>query len=314
MIKIKYPFADIESLKDYISEAYHLPFYVLDLIRDARGAIYGAFTPNKKYVFKLSNAYYIEKSVNAVNLIDFLRKRNFPAVGIIPTPSGELYISVPMPEGIRIGVLYEFIEGKTANHDNIEEVAKTSARLHDELNEYKGFLPQLYSKRLMIDEMLMLMRNVRYDETKIIELESIMNDIWDKTKNFPTAIVHGDLDMGNIIITNDGVVKLFDFDDAGHMPLIFDIACICNRIDDRLFKKEDVELTKATIELFLKSYYTINPNVKYKTSDILNWIALRRIDVQMIGVRFLIPKFGTQNHRHLDMYYQWLMEWKEMFH
>jgi Ser/Thr protein kinase RdoA (MazF antagonist) len=313
LIKVKYSFADTESLKDYISEAYNLPFYALDLMRDARGAIYSAFTLQNKYVFKLSNAYYIEKSVNAVNLLDFLRKRKFPAVKIIPTSKDELYITVPMPEGIRIGVLYEFIEGTAANYDNLDDVAKTSAWLHNELNEYKGFLPQLYSKRLMIDEMLILMRNVRYDETKIATLENIMIGIWDKTKDFPTAIVHGDLDMGNIIITNDGNIKLFDFDDTGYMPLIFDIACICNRIDDKLLTKDDVELTKKTIESFLKSYYTINSHVEYKASDILNWVALRRIDVQMIGVRFLVPKFGIQNHRHLDMFYKWLAEWQKMF-
>jgi Ser/Thr protein kinase RdoA (MazF antagonist) len=315
VLKIRYSLPDEETLKNYISEAYDLPFCVLDLYRDQRGALYNACTPQKKYVFKLSNVYYAEKSIHAVNLIDFLLKRKFPVVDIIPTSKGDLYLNIPMPEGIRIGVLYEFIKGKAATYDDIEEVGKTAARLHNEINSYDGIMPRLFDKCLMIDELPKMMRSVRYDEAKIIEIERVSNAIWDRVKHFPSSIVHGDFDMGNIIITDNGVYKLFDFDDAVNMPLIFDIACICNQIKNKSLDKTDVEITEKTIDLFLKGYHFVNPHAEYKTSDILNWIAVRRIDAQMIGLRFLMAKSGNHTaHPVSDIIYKWLMDWEAMFH
>ena len=314
MIKINYSFPDMEALKNHLTEAYNLPFCVLDLYRAVRGALYIAYTPQKKYVFKLSDAYYAEKTINAVNLITFLRKRNFPAVEIIPASKGELYISIPMPEGNRIGVLYEFIEGKAATFDDIGEVGKTAARLHNEMNLYTGIMPNLYDKRLLIDELPKTLRLMRYDEDKTNDIERMINALWDAIKAFPSGIVHGDFDVGNIIIKDDGAITLIDFDDGGRMPLIFDVACICSRIGDELLTKEKVELTQKTIELFLNGYHAINPHAEFKTRDIMNWIALRRIDTQMIGIRFLLQRRGKDNqYLFFDRTHKWLMDWEKMF-
>jgi len=314
MVKIKYSFADTDSLRDYVSEVYNIPISMLDLHRDVRGAVYIAYSQERKYVFKLSHTYYRDKSVNAVNLINFLRTRNFPAVGIIPTAKGEQYVSISMPEGIRIGVLYEFAEGRAATFDDIEEIGKLGARMHNEMSSYTGTMPLLYSKPSLIDELPKMLRTMRYNEANIIEIERVGNIVWDRVKDHQPIIAHGDFDKNNIIITDDGSATLLDFDDAGQMPLIFDVACICNRIDDAIFTKEGVEQTEKTVELFLKGYNALTPHLKPEISDIFNWLAVRRIDLQMIGIRFYTVKLGrTASIRFWDMLYKWLMDWKKMF-
>ena len=311
MLKIKYSFADEDALKDYVSEIYGLPIRVFELQRDQRGALYYVYTQQKKYVFKLSHTYYKEKSVNAVNMIDYLRKRNFPAVEIIPTAKDELYISVPMPEGIRIGVLYGFIEGRAATFDDMEEIGKTAALLHNEMSSFNGIMPRLYDKCYVIDELPKTLRMIRFDETKIIDIERTANVIWDRIKDFPSAIVHGDFDKNNIIIKDDGTITMFDFDDAGYMPLIYDVVYTCNRIGLREFTREDAELTEKTIAMYLKGYRSVNPHAEFATSDAFNWIGYRRLDVQMIILRFEHSKSGLIPFERLDMLHQWLADWEK---
>lgn len=312
MMKTRYSLADEDALKALLNEAYGLQIHSLELHRDIRGAVYFADTPHKTYVFKLSHTRHVQKSACAVNLINFLRNRGFPAVEVIPTTQGEPYITVPMPEGARTGVLYAYLDGKNADYNDIEKIGELTARLHNEMAAYGGELPLLYDKYLLTEELPELMRSIRYPEPKVTDIECVINAIWANISDFPPGVVHGDLDMGNTSV-NNSTITLFDFDDAGRMPLIFDVACICNRTSKKVLTQSDIDLTLQTIPLFMKGYNKINPHAVFKTADILNWIAMRRADVQKVGINFVRPKEGNHNaHFFLDYLHKWLTDWERM--
>jgi Ser/Thr protein kinase RdoA (MazF antagonist) len=264
-------------------------------------------------MFKIFNPYYTEKTINSINVIDFLRKRNFRAVEIIPTSKGELYINVPMPEGVRIGMLCEFIEGRDAKIDDIEEIGKVAARLHNELGAYGGVLPKTFEKRFVIEEFPVMLRRMRYDEAKIKEIERIGDVVWERIKDFPVGVVHGDLFPINIKINGDEII-LYDFDDARHMPLIYDVAYACFHMGIEKITKEKIEQQEKTIGLFMKGYNSVNPFAEFKVADIFNWFAYMQIETKLLGMRFSVPKHGINTATPiLDRFYRWIGEWEEMF-
>jgi Ser/Thr protein kinase RdoA (MazF antagonist) len=314
MIKIIRSVADAEALKELATEKYAIKFNDFALHRDVGGAIYFTSAAQKHYVFKLSRAEYADKAERAVNILNYLQQFDFPSVRTISTKDGLPYINVEMPEGIRTGSLFEYIEGSNANLDNVEEIGEIAARLHNVLHEYDGNLPHLYEKQLLLDDFIKITRSLYYDTKKTNEMEEIIDDLWEKIKYFPIGVVHGDFDIGNVIKQSNGLLILIDFDNVGYMPIIYDLVCHCNKIDYFKFTANGVSQTKETLTKFLNGYNKVNPDFKLNLNDAFNWIAVKRIEMQANGMRILMPVQGRQGlDRFLNATYDWLKEWKNYF-
>ena len=50
--------------------------------------------------------------------------------------------------------------------------------------------------------------------------------LWEKVKDLPTGICHGDLHRGNLLQDHDGKIYLVDFDTACRAPYMFDVMVI----------------------------------------------------------------------------------------
>lgn len=169
---------------------FNIGFNEFRLYRDIGGSIYLTADSNAPYVFKLYKRAYTAKALKAVKVCAFLKENGFPIVNIIPTPGGDNFIEVDMPEGNRIGVLYEHLEGHTATADDITTLGTTASQLHHLLSKYPEPLPVI-GKEYFIDCLIEELSAFGYDPTKIAELEPLGNELWEDVKDLPVGALHG---------------------------------------------------------------------------------------------------------------------------
>jgi Ser/Thr protein kinase RdoA (MazF antagonist) len=312
MIKIFRSLPDAQALKALVESEYGLIFDDFTLYRDIGGAVYFSNTPTQKYVFKLSIAPYSEKAMKAARIIKFLKQNDFSVVSIVPAKSEELFINVEMPEGNRIGTLFEFIEGSTANHNDIYEIGRLTGKLHGLLSRYNDDVPKSFNKSALVGLLPVMLRNISQDNEKTDHLEAYGQALWNKVKDEPLGIIHGDWDMGNII-KQGTAFQVIDFDNVSIAPLAYDAASICNRIDYMKVNESDIEATRKAIEEFNKGYQK-ERDFGFEVEKILDFIAVKRYEAQGQAMNHLMPVEGNHRaHLFVEATYQWFDDWKHIF-
>mgnify|MGYP000565407202 FL=1 len=96
----------------YLKDIYNSHLDKISLYRDMIGSVYFLWEKDKRYVYKLYRTIVTEAAIQSTQVISYLKKNNFPVVTIVPTKNDELYSNIEMPEGNRIGVLFEYVDGK----------------------------------------------------------------------------------------------------------------------------------------------------------------------------------------------------------
>ena len=91
----------------YLKDIYNSHLDKISLYRDMIGSVYFLWEKDKRYVYKLYRTIVTEAAIQSTQVISYLKKNNFPVVTIVPTKNDELYSNIEMPEGNRIGVLFE---------------------------------------------------------------------------------------------------------------------------------------------------------------------------------------------------------------
>ncbi len=312
ILKVYRSTADPEALRQLVSEQYGIGFNEFRLFRDIGGSIYMTADNTTRYVFKLYKRPYTAKALKAVKVCAYLKDNGFPIVNIIPTPSGDHFIEVDMPEGNRIGVLYEHLEGHTATADDIPTLGATASQLHHLLSKYPEPLPVI-GKKYFIDCLIEELSAFGYDTAKISELVALGNELWEDVKDLPIAGIHGDLDLGNIIKSPSGKFTYIDIDNACLAPHVYDIVCLCDKTDFFSLNRQDIDNTIATIHSFMDTYQSTYPIDHISDKMIEYFMALRRFAMQGHAMRDVMPTEGC--HRaptFLDATYNWLMEWKRL--
>jgi Ser/Thr protein kinase RdoA (MazF antagonist) len=312
MIKVQLSLPDTQSLKEFAEEKYGLKFSDFILYRNIGGAVYFTKSAGRPYIFKLSIAQYSEKAVRAVQVISFLKQNNFSAVSVIPTKDGELYVNTEMPEGNRIGALFEFIGGGKVTAEDMYEIGRVTAEMHKALIGYKGDLPFIHTKENYTGLLSAKLRENGYDNSKISELEEYGQVLWNRLKDEPCGIIHGDLDIGNIMKQN-AVFKIIDFDNTAAAPLLYDAAAVCSRMNYIVVNQSDIKSTRAAIKLFSKGYREISGSA-FDESKILNFTALKKFEAFGHAMNRFIPVTGNKYAElFMNTAYQWLIGWKRIF-
>ena len=150
------------------------------------------------------------------------------------------------------------------------------------------------------------------DNDQIDKLAAYGQVLWNRVKDEPLGIIHGDWDMGNIM-KHDTIFKVIDFDNVSIAPLAYDVASICSRMNYMKVTESDIEATRTAIDAFNKGYHN-ERGIAFEAEKILDFIAIKRFESQGQAMDRLIPVEGNHRaHLFVDATFQWFDDWKRIF-
>jgi Ser/Thr protein kinase RdoA (MazF antagonist) len=199
--------------------------------------VYLLETLTTPYIVRVSHCHWRTKMEIdfELELLDHLKRHQVPVAAPIRTKNGDLSIEINAPEGKRYAVLFPYAPGEIALGDIDLEQAYHLGSIVANLHQVTAnFQPLSYRHPLNLQYLL-------HDSLQIIapflhqrpsDLECLLETIEEIEKgtaklstDFPYwGICWGDPHSGNVHITSDNQMTLFDFDQCGYGWRVFDIA------------------------------------------------------------------------------------------
>ena len=314
MLRINDSIPDQSSLTEFLDDTYGLTLSDMSLYRSMIGAVYFLSEKDKRFVFKLYRAFDTKAAIQSTEIIEHLRVNNFPVVSIIPTRGNKLYSSVEMPEGNRVGVLFERIDGKDpdAKGDDIYQIGRVTGQMHRLMDNYDGEIRKL-GRQHYVDRFVKIMRDLFSEKDKVDAMEEYGNELWGRLSALPRGFCHGDLHSGNLLKTKDGEIIFFDFDIASNTSPAVDVASICDETGFSTLDLRDIEKTHRTFERFYAGYSKERRLSLLEKSVIFDCIALRHYELNGTIPRYRLPFEGNHwlNDGYFNKHYTWMMQWKD---
>ena len=168
-------------------------------------------------------------------LLAHLKAAGAAVAALLPTRDGAAAISMPLPEGARPLMLFEYLDGDPPGEDltDTEVTGKSLALLHEAGQDYNGPTSRyLLELPLLLDESLHRMYSApTLDEELRSKFTSIAGRVAERVAAIPELTrvnCHGDCHGSNNFMT-DGpertrIASFFDFDDAGPGWLAYELA------------------------------------------------------------------------------------------
>lgn len=312
-MKVHHSVPDYGSLMRLLNDIYRLNLDDIYLYRDMIGAVYFLREKDHKYVYKLYRHFDTQAAIQSTQILAYLKANNFPVATVVPTKQGKLFSNLEMPEGNRVGILFEFVDGTEPDlEEDIVLIGKLTGRMHRLMEAYDGHLRQL-GKEHYIDRFVRLMRKMSYETGKIDQMDKCGAELWNNIRDLPKGFCHGDLHTGNLLKTRDGEIILVDFDIASYSYPIFDVATVCDDTDFTIVKSRDMEKTYYNFERFYKGYREEKELSRAEQSVILDCIAIHHYELNGTIPIYRVPVEGNHwlNDRYFNLHYTWIMDWKE---
>jgi Putative homoserine kinase type II (protein kinase fold) len=279
-------------------------FHKLNMVRDWIGQVYEVTNGNTQYIAKVFRKEYTSQALQSVEVMTYLKDKNFPVPGIITTLNGTRYFVY----NNQIVVLYEYINGECVDIDrNLFNLGKQSGLMRKSMESYVGEVAN-HGYDYFINRYLDIMEKKAYHG--IHKFSELGNYLWENIKNLPHGFIHGDLHNGNMFQTKNEIV-FFDFDACAIASPVYDIATTCDATDYFDLSAENFEngyiQTQRNVTEFLKGYEMYFNLSKEEESAIYDFIAIRHFDIQAT----IIESRGLAcvDEQFLDEQYLWLDKW-----
>ena len=298
----------------WLNNIYDLNLNNICLYRDMIGSVYFLWEKDKRYVYKLYRTFDTKAAIQSTQIITYLKTNNFPVVNIIPTKQNELYSKLEMPEGNRVGILFEYIDGKEPEiKEDIFIIGKLTGRMHRLMENYNGELRKL-GKEHYIDRFIKIMRKMFSEIRKIDEMDKYGDELWENIHTLPKGFCHGDLHTGNLLKTKKGEIIFLDFDIASNSYPVFDVATICNNTDFNSVKDKDIKKTFKNLERFCTGYSKEKKLSYLEKSAVLDCIAVHHYELLGTIPLYRVPLEGNHwlNDKFFNSHYTWAMQWKDL--
>ena len=135
--KIIYSIPSNEYIAHIIEANYKIAPQKTILHKIGGGMLYYIYDGKNKYAFKLFSGYSLNDEIHAAafraeesfGVINHLYQSGFPAAKIYNTKSDKLSVPVPLADGVGIGALFEYVEGRDIEFNgNIKGLPKPRRR------------------------------------------------------------------------------------------------------------------------------------------------------------------------------------------
>lgn len=208
-------------------------------------------------VFALRIYRQNRKSLEQVNLelsfVQYLKQNNIPVPNIFATNSGTLVSQTEINEVTWVAILQEFKQGEDVenySYNIVLELAKYQSRMHVLGGKFTESQPNLRNNYKELREEIF---GDKIDKSTIEKNETL--DFLKRAKTFsytidsdlPLGFNHLDFDSGNILINDDEIVAILDFDDMAYSPCV---VCLSYTLCDILLITKSIGFLK----LFLEEY------------------------------------------------------------
>jgi len=231
-------------LKNYSIGRYrshkHLPWALMN-------TVYGLKTTKGKFILKIFEKANSEFIKNQIQIIDFLYKKKIPVARISKLENGKELLIYNKKKII----IQKFIKGKAKKNYNVstlKNVAKKFGKMSKNLLKLKILDRSEWEKNHQFDLIKKFSKNKTFDlknEAKLLLKE--LNKL-DK-KKLRKSFIHGDFHGVNLLIQNNKLKAIIDFDDAHKDYLAYEIAVF---IIDPLIREKSFD--KKLARIFFKEY------------------------------------------------------------
>ncbi|MCR5323189.1 MAG: phosphotransferase [Lachnospiraceae bacterium] len=297
---------DERTLQEILTADYGIESPSVESLREGGSHTYNV-KGKTKYLLKVIGSAFSDTARQSVAIMRYLEENGFPVPKTILTKRGEAIFETEVEGEKNLIVLMEFVAGDEPELETCErEVGTLVGRFHQLMEEYPTELVS-HGKEFFIDRYLNFLSKKGYPRLR--EYAELGERLWDKVKDLPQGICHGDLHRGNLLQNTDGKIYLVDFDTACRAPLMFDIMVMCDMTDYFNLKQEDIELTKEVYRKFLLGY---SDHHKLGREEILSfpyWVAIRHFQLQAT----ILEIYGIDciDEGFIDGQIYWLNKWQE---
>ena len=301
----------VESIAQLLERIYGLTDVSCQFIKGTIRDTYLVQSSQGSYILSIyPHSYRSEEEILAeLSLLSHLSSRQFNVPLALPQSNGETLLKIDAPEGLRFGVLFEFIEGKQLSKSPDPKTARGFGKLLAELHLSTGQIP-LKLLRPQIEFILLIERalsafenaarnrpaDIDYLHRAAEKIQSGMNSL---TKGSPEyGIVHGDVIPSNMLVTPTGQLALIDFDFCGYGWRVYDIATFLTEV-------EYWSMGAAVRDAFQKGYQEVRKLSSDERSAIPLFEAARNIFSLGIPAQN-VNTWGSayQNDRMIDIHIQ----------
>ncbi|MBE0688286.1 MAG: phosphotransferase [Anaerolineaceae bacterium] len=194
-----------------------------------------------------------------MDVLNHLKKKNFPAIQPVKTITGEYYYPVNAPEGIRYLVLLTLAPGTLASYEQKPEEVATQygqavAQMHNALDDFHSI-----HQRFPLDLDFFTVEPLKTIEPFLKNrpddwhfIQQFANTLRQRIIDMPgfeleLGFCHGDLQGYHANVSPDGTFTFFDFDCGGYGYRAYDLAVFlwCCRLENAISERW---------EPFLKAY------------------------------------------------------------
>ena len=282
----------------------------MHLHRDLIGRVYFIDSPGGRTVLKLYRPLDTENARQSIGILQYLGKNDYPAVSIVPTNRGEMSIFIDAPEGLSVGILYDYVEGTTPDIETeIESIGLQVGRLHVLMEKCPHSLVRR-TKGQYVDDYIAVMNELDYAQARIAELAEYGDELWTRLRRLPRGFCHGDMHTGNMLQAGTGTYVLFDFDEAsGDYPIV-DVAYLSDNTDLNRFDDRAYDSTMRMFERFYRGYSRQRSVGDAEVRAVFDIVAIRHYTI----LGRIILRQGSQDisREFLDEQYEWLLNWRNL--
>lgn len=274
----------------------------IEFLRKSGGITYIVNSETKKYLLKIAGKAFFDTIRQSVDIVCYLADHEFPVPAIIKTKSGSLMLEVSKDGQDYIFVLYEYIEGKEPDLCTCgEKVGNLVGQLHNLFLDYKGELIKR-DFHFFIERYINILRKKDYPQTDAYA--ELGAKLWERVKNCPVGVCHGDLHRGNLLETAEEKIYLLDFDTVCLAPRMFDVAVMCDMTDYFNLQIEDIKTAKAVYKSFLSGYTKKIDLQETEIASFTDWIAIRHFQLQAT----IVEMFGIDciDNNFIDRQLKWI--------
>jgi len=309
-----------QDILAHINKHYVIHGETIRLHRAGAGNVYFIQCPDARKVLKLCRPVHTDEAVQAVQVISYLEQRGFPIVKIVPARDGAKYITVPMPDGDWIGILFDYLKGRDIGflhrwrnakqpliHPKTKEFARQVGAMHRLMNAYPSGLIKKGRERY-VDGFVAALRRDGHEETIINDIQEYGNAIWANIEKLPRGFCHGDMHPGNTVY-HGGRFTWMDFDRVSISHPMIDIGWLSDASDFNQIDDGAVDRSRELFDVILSGYSLERTLTEAEISAVFDAAALIHYD---LFSSFVSSKNGIITKAQAEEQRLWLMRWREL--